>query len=113
MASVAEQLASNISFSAFRNATELKKRIWFTLLALLVYRLGTYLPLPGINIDTLIHVSIFNQVEVVNKLYVVINYLLSTTLSIKPNSFALSGVIKLSLSKASLISATDLPVCLE
>ena len=53
MASVAEQLASNISFSAFRNATELKKRIWFTLLALLVYRLGTYLPLPGINIDTL------------------------------------------------------------
>ena len=48
MASVAEQLASNISFSAFKNATELKKRIWFTLLALLVYRLGTYLPLPGI-----------------------------------------------------------------
>ena len=51
MASVAEQLASNISFSAFKNATELKQRIWFTLLALLVYRFGTYLPLPGINID--------------------------------------------------------------
>ena len=61
MASVAEQLASNISFSAFRNATELKKRIWFTLLALLVYRLGTYLPLPGINIDTLRQIFEQNQ----------------------------------------------------
>ena len=61
MASVAEQLASNISFSAFKNATELKKRIWFTLLALLVYRLGTYLPLPGINIDTLRQIFEQNQ----------------------------------------------------
>ena len=61
MASVAEQLASNISFSAFKNATELKKRIWFTLLALLVYRLGTYLPLPGINIETLRQIFDQNQ----------------------------------------------------
>jgi preprotein translocase subunit SecY len=49
MASVAEQLASNLSFSAFSKAEELKKRIWFTLGALIVYRLGTYIPLPGIN----------------------------------------------------------------
>ena len=61
MASVAEQLASNISFSAFKNATELKQRIWFTLLALLVYRFGTYLPLPGINIDTLRQIFEQNQ----------------------------------------------------
>ena len=49
MASAAEQLASNINFGAFAKATELKQRIWFTLGALLVYRLGTYIPLPGIN----------------------------------------------------------------
>ncbi len=49
MASAAEQLASNLNFSAFSKAEELKKRIWFTLGALLVYRLGTYIPLPGIN----------------------------------------------------------------
>ena len=51
MASAAEQLASNLNFSAFSKAEELKKRIWFTLGALLVYRLGTYIPLPGINLD--------------------------------------------------------------
>ncbi len=50
MASAAEQLASNLNFSAFSKADELKKRIWFTLGALLVYRLGTYIPLPGINL---------------------------------------------------------------
>lgn len=49
MASAAEQLASNLSFSAFSKADELKKRLWFTLGALIVYRLGTYIPLPGIN----------------------------------------------------------------
>jgi preprotein translocase subunit SecY len=49
MASAAEQLASNLNFSAFAKAEDLKKRIWFTLGALLVYRLGTYIPLPGIN----------------------------------------------------------------
>ncbi|PSH66370.1 MULTISPECIES: preprotein translocase subunit SecY [Phyllobacterium] len=51
MASAAEQLASNLNFSAFSKAEELKKRIWFTLGALLVYRLGTYIPLPGINLE--------------------------------------------------------------
>jgi len=53
MASAAEQLAANLNFGAFSKATELKKRIWFTLGALLVYRLGTYIPLPGINMDAL------------------------------------------------------------
>ncbi|MGQ7791399.1 preprotein translocase subunit SecY [Faunimonas sp. B44] len=53
MASAAEQLAANLNFGAFSKATELKKRIWFTLGALLVYRLGTYIPLPGINIEAL------------------------------------------------------------
>ncbi|WP_439815700.1 preprotein translocase subunit SecY [Zavarzinia sp. CC-PAN008] len=49
MASAAEQLAANLNFGAFSKATELKKRLWFTLGALVVYRLGTYIPLPGIN----------------------------------------------------------------
>ena len=49
MASAAEQLVSNMNFSAFSKAEDLKKRIWFTLGALIVYRLGTYIPLPGID----------------------------------------------------------------
>ena len=49
MASAAEQLAANINFGAFSKATELKKRLWFTLGALIVYRLGTYIPIPGID----------------------------------------------------------------
>ncbi|ABC23465.1 preprotein translocase subunit SecY [Rhodospirillum rubrum] len=49
MASAAEQLASNMNFGVFAKATELKKRIWFTLAALVVYRVGTYIPLPGID----------------------------------------------------------------
>ena len=53
MASAAEQLASNLNFGAFGKAEELKKRIWFTLGALLIFRLGTYIPLPGINADAL------------------------------------------------------------
>jgi len=51
MASAAEQLAANLNFGAFAKADELKKRIWFTLGALVVYRLGTYIPLPGMNPD--------------------------------------------------------------
>ncbi|WP_029355730.1 preprotein translocase subunit SecY [Bosea sp. 117] len=53
MASAAEQLAANLNFGALAKAEELKKRIWFTLGALLVYRLGTYIPMPGINPDAL------------------------------------------------------------
>jgi preprotein translocase subunit SecY len=49
MASAAEQLAANMNFDAFRKATELHKRIWFTLWAMVVYRLGTYIPIPGID----------------------------------------------------------------
>ncbi|MBC8445500.1 MAG: preprotein translocase subunit SecY [Rhodospirillaceae bacterium] len=59
MSSAAEQLASNMNFSAFSKATELKKRIWFTLGALIVYRLGTYIPLPGI--DPVVLQDIFSQ----------------------------------------------------
>lgn len=51
MASAAEQLASNLNFSMFSRATELKKRILFTLGVLIIYRFGTYVPLPGINSD--------------------------------------------------------------
>ncbi|MCY4504637.1 MAG: preprotein translocase subunit SecY [Hyphomicrobiales bacterium] len=53
MVSAAEQLAANLSFSAFRTAEELKKRLWFTLFILLIYRLGTYVPLPGVDPDAL------------------------------------------------------------
>ena len=49
MASAAEQLAANLNFSSFSKATELKKRIWFTLGALIVYRIGTYIPVPGVD----------------------------------------------------------------
>jgi preprotein translocase subunit SecY len=49
MASAAEQLAANINFSALSKAEDLKKRIWFTLGALIVYRLGTYIPIPGVD----------------------------------------------------------------
>jgi preprotein translocase subunit SecY len=53
MASAAEQLAANINFGAIVRAEELKKRIWFTLGALIIYRLGTYIPLPGIDPEAL------------------------------------------------------------
>ncbi len=49
MASAAEQLAANMNFGAFAKADELKRRIWFTLGALLIYRFGTFIPLPGID----------------------------------------------------------------
>src|SRR5215212_2047181 len=49
MASAAEQLASNISLSSFAKATELKKRLWFTLGALILFRFLSYVPIPGID----------------------------------------------------------------
>ena len=49
MASAAEQLAQNFNFGSFSKATELKQRLLFALLALIVYRVGTYIPLPGID----------------------------------------------------------------
>lgn len=53
MASAVEQLASGFNFSTLSKAEDLKKRIWFTLAALVVYRFGTYIPLPGINPDVI------------------------------------------------------------
>ena len=53
MASAAEQMASNMSWSAFGKATELRQRILFTIGLLIVYRLGTYIPVPGIDADAL------------------------------------------------------------
>ena len=49
MASATEQLAANASLSQFAKATDLKKRLWFTLGALVVFRLLSYVPLPGID----------------------------------------------------------------
>jgi len=49
MASAAEQLAANVSLSQFAKATELKKRLWFTLGALIIFRLLSFVPLPGID----------------------------------------------------------------
>jgi len=56
MASAAEQLAASINLGAFAKATDLKNRIWFTLGALCIYRLGTYIPLPGIDPNVLAEV---------------------------------------------------------
>ena len=49
MASAAEQMASNMSWGAIGQAKELRQRIFFTLGLLIVYRLGTYIPVPGID----------------------------------------------------------------
>ena len=51
MASAAEQMAANTSWSAFGQAKELRQRILFTLGLLIVYRIGTYIPVPGIDAD--------------------------------------------------------------
>ena len=42
-------MAANTSWSAFGKATELRKRIFFTIGILIVYRLGTFIPVPGID----------------------------------------------------------------
>ncbi|MFB9222973.1 preprotein translocase subunit SecY [Paracoccus cavernae] len=49
MASAAEQMAANFSWGTFGKATELRQRIWFTIGLLIIYRLGTYIPVPGID----------------------------------------------------------------
>src|SRR3954465_11219284 len=49
MASAAEQLASSISLANFSKAAELKKRLWFTLGALILFRLLSFVPVPGID----------------------------------------------------------------
>src|ERR1700759_619548 len=55
MASAAEQLAANMNPAAFAKATDLHKRLWFTLGALIVYRLGAYIPIPGIDVAAFAH----------------------------------------------------------
>ena len=59
MASAADQMAANISLANFAKATDLKKRLWFTLGALVVFRLLSFVPLPGIDPTTLN--SLFEQ----------------------------------------------------
>ncbi|WP_273699809.1 preprotein translocase subunit SecY [Paracoccus sphaerophysae] len=49
MASAAEQMAANLSWGQLGRATELRQRIWFTIGLLIIYRLGTYIPVPGID----------------------------------------------------------------
>jgi len=49
MASAAEQMAANISLANFAKAADLKKRLWFTLGALIIFRLLSFVPLPGID----------------------------------------------------------------
>src|SRR4051794_12297964 len=49
MASAAEQLASNLNWGSIGKATELKKRLWFTIGALVVFRIGAYIPVPGVD----------------------------------------------------------------
>ena len=49
MASAAEQMAANLSWGQLGKATELRQRIWFTIGLLIIYRLGTYIPVPGID----------------------------------------------------------------
>src|ERR1700756_4648158 len=49
MASAADSMASGISLSKFSQATDLKKRLWFTIGALVIFRMLSYVPLPGID----------------------------------------------------------------
>ncbi|MCB2075818.1 MAG: preprotein translocase subunit SecY [Novosphingobium sp.] len=49
MASRADNIASTLNFANFSKATELKKRIWFTIGALIIFRFLSFVPLPGVN----------------------------------------------------------------
>ncbi len=59
MASAAEQLAANMNFSSFAKAKELQQRILFTIGILILYRVGTYVPIPGI--DLVNYAAMFEQ----------------------------------------------------
>lgn len=59
MATAADQMAASINLGQFSKATELKKRLWFTLGALVVFRLLSFVPLPGI--DPLALKTLFSQ----------------------------------------------------
>src|SRR5262252_6049789 len=60
MASAAEQLASNLNWGAIGKATELKKRLWFTVGALVVFRIGAYIPVPGVDPHALAEIFAHN-----------------------------------------------------
>src|SRR6478672_5348459 len=49
MASAADNLAANVNLGVFSKATELKRRIWFVMFALIIYRMGTFITLPMID----------------------------------------------------------------
>ena len=49
MASTADKMAANINFAKFAQATELKKRLWFTIGVLIVFRFLSHVPLPGVD----------------------------------------------------------------
>ena len=51
MASASEQLAQNMNFGTFAKAKELQKRLLFTMMILIVYRIGTFIPVPGVNME--------------------------------------------------------------
>ena len=51
MASASEQLAANMSLGAFSKAKDLQSRLLFTLMVLVVYRIGTFVPVPGMDMD--------------------------------------------------------------
>jgi preprotein translocase subunit SecY len=59
MASRADQLAANLSLAKFSQATDLKKRLWFTIGALIVFRFLSFVPLPGV--DPTVLASLYNQ----------------------------------------------------
>lgn len=59
MASPSDKFASNLNVGVIAKATELKKRIWFAIGCLIVYRIGSYVPLPGV--DSRVLTEIFNQ----------------------------------------------------
>ncbi len=61
MATAADSLAQNFSFANFSKATDLKKRLWFTIGALIIFRLCTFVPLPGIDPNAL--KSLFQQTQ--------------------------------------------------
>ena len=61
MASAAEQLAANMNFSSFAKAKELQQRILFTIGILIVYRIGTFVPVPGIDPDQ--YARVFEQFQ--------------------------------------------------
>jgi len=61
MASAAEQMAANLNWGSFGKAKELQARILFALGLLCVYRVGTYIPVPGIDAEQL--QQFFNQAQ--------------------------------------------------